>query len=857
MPFFFRVIKKNSKCDELPEVALRRSPTTTLPNVADEVSTKKKSVSFKEEVEAIGKKPESGNKVGNGLKPRPSDYPPNAPRIETIKLKLDASNNNVSIIKNTTDSTPKSETKHKHKKEKKNKLENLLPKYSIDKEKPQPRDAKRDEYEFDDDIDQQKLGFLNTFQLTAKKVLDGRSSANQAKPGCTPSTITRTNLSQKQTESNINKRKSKEPVKSTTKKYKFHEMKSVGEGNKFLFTKTGDGHEITFDMSLKPLGSKPSLSKVKSDILLAQQRADAKANKEVNKTEMKSPPIVEQPPADKLSNVNHRNVPIKPKKLPLLLPKQPSSITAPQISPAAMSPTAFVIKKPESKKDFPSSEISVTKVSDPSHCHRVYGPKSPVSKPPTKEPTAPQLKSPDGFAQPLPPKMNSNASLPAPTHILKPYGNPIKMPTNIPENMQTSYGCRTPFYVPSSPSYTPNFDPKPQYKYASPNAYASFMQSMFCAPNPGKISPPINNPSSSKAPVENPRKRSADKASPVPLKRKSPSPTKSAETDSKAISILNNINFPSSLSVTITNEQEENKKEQLRSQKQSVVNNNIEIIKLSEEKDSKTGAAAAAAQALLAKTPSTSPTDNKKPTSDKKNDGEPRKSSPILPALVPNPTALFGAHPILLPSIAKALTDSKESFQRGESFQRAFLESLISVNGKQSVEKNSAGRKKEAGKPSATETSGKDDKDKLVTEIKTEENANSSEPQRPQLIPKSFSRTSEFAQPQAKKSSSLTPPPSKSFDKTLANSSKSLTPPPITQDFASNHAAMQLNMMYALAGKTPQFYPELMHRTMLLETLRQVEQMHHIQQFQQQQNQKNPSSSHSPSSSASSPSSKH
>lgn len=862
MPFFFRIIAKNSKCDELPEVALRRSPTTTIPNVSDEISTKKKSVSFKEEVEAIERKPENGNnKLGSGLKPRSTDYPPNAPRIETIKLKFDASNNNVSIVKNTTNSTPKSEVKHKHKKEKKNKPENLLPKYSIDKEKPQPTiDSKRDEYEFDDDIDQQKLGFLNTFQLTARKILEAKTSANASKAGLSsPSTINRNNLSQKQTESSINKRKSKEPVKSTTKKYKFHEMKSVGEGNKFLFTKTGDGHEITFDMSPKPLGSKPSLSKVKSEILQAQQRADAKATKEINKPEIKSPQSVEQappPPVDKPTIVNQRNIPSKPKKLPLLLPKQPSSVSSSQLTQSAMSPTAFVIKKPEAKKDFsPSSEISVTKVSDPGHSHRVYGPKLPVvSKPLMKESTTPQTKSIDGFAQPLPPKMKSNASLPTPTHILKPYGNPIKMPTNIPENMQTSYGCRTPFYVPSSPSYTPNFDQKPQFKYADPGRYNAFLQSMFCAPNAGKISPPLKSSiSPPKTPVDNSRKRpSTDKISPVCSKRKSPSPTKSNETDSKAISILNNINFPSSLSVTITNEQEENKKEQLRSQKQSIVNNNIEIIKLSEEKDAKTGATV---QASVAKTPSTSPTD-------KKPSAETRKTSPLLPALVPSP-ALFNANQNMPPPIAKALTESRESFQR------AFLESIMPLTGKQiSSEKSSAGRKKESGKGSTTETSTKDDKDKLVTEIKVEKNANSSEqPQRPILIPKSFSRTSEFAQPHPKKSSSLTPPLSKSLDKSLINSSKSLTPPP-TSDFASNHAAqMQFNaisMLTALSGKNPQLsYPEYMHRTLLLESLRQsVENsmaMHHQmqQQLQQQQIQKNPSSSHSPSSSASSPSSNH
>lgn len=880
MPFFFRIIAKNSKCDELPEVALRRSPTTTMPNVADDVVTKKKSVSFKEEVESIEAKPESNNKVGvnksgSDNARKPSDYPPNAPRIETIKLKLDVSNNNVSIIKNTTtDSNAKSEVKHKQrseKKEKKNKHENLLPKYSIDNERSQPKDAKKDEYEFDDDIDQQKLGFLNTFQLTAKKILSsktnakGDSSSHSFKSDCTLSTNNKNNLSQKQTENNINKRKSKEPVKSAPKKYKFHEMKSVGEGNKFLFTKTGDGHEITFDMSPKPLGSKPSLSKVKSDIMLAQQRADAKANKEMNKTDVKASPIsVEQPQqADKIANSATRNVHIKPKKLPMLLPKQPSPVSLPSIAPTAMSPTAFVIKKPETKKDFSSSEISVTKINEQNHHLRVYGPKSPVSKPHSKDSVAPQFKSPDGFAHPLPPKIKSNALPPPPTQILKPYGYPIKMPKNIPENMQTPYGCRTPFYVPSSPSYTPNFDPKPQFKYANPNAYASFMQSMFCAPNAGKVSPPSSQMNAAGAPKcsnDDSRKRpSSDNTSNVPLKRKSPSPTKSPETDSKAISILNKINFPSSLSVTLTNEQEENKKEQLRSQKQSIVNNNIEIIKISEEKDLK-----AALANQHAKSSSTSPTD-KKATNDKKT-SELRKLAPmLLPALVPNPNALLNPSQLLPPPVAKALGESKESFQR------AFLESLMSVAGKQNIEKNSAGRKKESGKSSATETTtGKDDKDKVVTEIKTEENANFE--QKGTLIPKSFCQISDASQLSLKKNISLTPPPTK-VDKAIINSDKSLTPPPISQDpavFASNAAqAMQFNLMLnALnaAAKSPHFYPDYanIQRTMLLETLRQnVEKssallaMHHQIQ-QQHQQQKSPSSSHSPSaSSASSPSSKH
>lgn len=811
MPFFFRIIAKNSKCDELPEVALRRSPTTTLPNATDETLTKKKSVSFKEDVEDIDKKAEA--KVvskSNENSRKSSDYPPNAPRIETIKLKLDVSNNNVSIIKNTGDSTPRPEIKHKHKKEKKHKSENPLPKYSIASAKPQP---KKDEYEFDDEIDQQKLGFLNTFQLTAKKVLNEKVSA---KSDCTlPSTINRNNLSQKQTESSINKRKSKEPVKAAPKKYKFHEMQSVGEGNKFLFTKTGDGHEITFDMSPKPLGSKPPLSKVKSDIMMAQQRADAKAIKEMNsKAEVKAADVER----------NQRNVPIKPKKLPMLLPKQPSPLPIP-VTPSAVSPTAFVIKKPETKKDFSSGEISVTKINDQNPNLRVYGPKSPT-KTPVKEQPMQQFKSPDGFAQPLPPKAKSNSLMPAPSQILKPYGHQMKMPKNIPDNLQTvklnnemyHHGCRTPFYVPSSPSYTPNFDAKPQFKYANPNAYASFMQSMFCAPTAGKISPPISTKQSN----DNARKRpSTDSSSSVPSKRKSPSPTKPVETDSKAISILNKINFPSSLSVTLTNEQEENKKEQLRSQKQSIVNNNIEIIKISEEKELK-----AAKNAAL----------NDKKASDKKS-VEGKKLSPIMPALVP--------HPSSMPPTPKIMLDSTESFQR------AFLESLNSLAaGKQNVEKSQS-RKKEAGKPSAAETSGKDDKDKIVTEIKTEDG----EPI--PLVVKNLSKHSE----RSTKRKSLSPPPSKTFGKAL-NVAKSLTPPPFIQDpsmLIPNAQAIQFNMMMnALnqAAKAPYASYEYatIQRTML-ETLRQNNAFlaMHQQLQHQQQIQKNPSSS----SSASSPSSKH
>lgn len=837
MPFFFRIIAKNSKCDELPEVALRRSPTITVPNITEGIQTKKKSVSFKESVESI-----ESDKSSDSSRKSSDNNAPNPPKIETIKLKLDASSNNVRIIKNheSTTTKPKSDKKHKQsrseKKDDKVCFDKFPQNHSNEREKGHSKNEKKDEYEFDDDeIDPQKLGFLNTFQLTAKKNVDQKLKIN-AKPSQMKSegspTNNKNNLSQKQTENSINKRKSKEPVRSAQKKYKFHEMKSISEGNKFVFTKTGDGHEITFDMSPKPLGSKPSLSEVKCDILLAQQRADDKANKDLSaKSAVK---VASNPEQEKLANISKnvlKNVPIKPKKLPMLLPKQPFS------APASNSPTAFVIKKPETKQPLRTSEISVTKVDDSIQPHQVYGPPRTPSPVKPKEPSSPIFKSPDGFAHPLPPKPKVNTPSSVPTQILKPYGYPIKMPKNIPENMQTPYGCRTPFYVPSSPSYTPNFDLKPQFKYANPNAYASFMQSMFCAaPSVNKTSPPMDSPKSSseissKRPV-------SDSPGVASKKRKSASPSKNTETDSKAICILNKINFPSSLSVTLTNEQEENKKEQLRNKKQSIVNNNIEIIKISEEKESK---AQSAKQSNSTKASSNSP-----PMQKSSSPSDPKTILPKSPVHTgANSNALMNPAQLLSPPVAKALTESKESFQR------AFLESLMSVASKQqNLEKTSPSQKREHNK-SSNDPNEKDDKFQMNAK---KEESEAREASKPLITPKSFCKMTDAPQSSARKHVSLTPPPSKSNDASSHNT-KSLTPPLINQDsvFTSNATqAMQLNMMLnALnaATKSPFAYTDLanIQRTMLLETLRKnVEKSnallayHQIQQ-QQQQNEKNSS----------------
>ncbi|KAL7047446.1 hypothetical protein ACKWTF_002914 [Chironomus riparius] len=954
MPFFFRIIAKNSRSNELPEVSLRRSPTnmTNLNDDLNDTSTntlsKKKSVSFKEDVESsdikAGKDVQkasnvSSSKGGNGMsyvggknenaevKKSSPPTPQQPPRVESIKLKFDVSNNNVSIIK-PDGTTVKTDTKSK-KKDKESKKASKFDNnnFIIENKSPLLNNEKRDEYEFDDEIEKQKLGFLNTFQLTAKKMLmqkntnlsqnnNNNSTNKNNNKNSSDSKITSVtkkdentnsknieegkNLTQKSTaennNSNVNKRKSKEPVKAEkAKKYKFHEMKSVSEGSKFLFTKTGDGHEITFDMSLKPLGSKPPLSKVKSDILMAQQRADAKAIQSKNEANNASE-----------KNQANKTPQIKPKKLPMLLPKQTpqtnTNITSTFIAPTSMSPTAFVIKKPDAIQKEPeiatTSEISVRKLSDVNHQYRVFGPSSPETNNKEKEPEA-QFKSPkDVFVQPLPPKPKANPLTAPPTTIpvssaSKPFGFGPKQPKVIPENMQTPYGSRTPFYVPSSPSYTPNFDPKPQFKYANPNAYASFMQSMFSPVN-DKIPAPINTSQSSKIPSvssptdsKNPRKRLSTDSMPNLSKRKSPSPTKSTnttvptqptttttqvstsstatsttntsgDTETKAISILNKISFPSSLSVTLTNEQEENKKEQLRSQKQNV-NNNIEIIKISDEKEA----------AKNSKSPSPPKnSNNEKPENAnekqqiQKKLPELKKLSPILPA----PPNVSSMQPPILPppAVAKALSDSKESFQR------AFLESLMSVTNRDKNMDNKNTHRKKEGKSQSASASPDAYKNKNHSDLESKSDLKKNSNNQDNGMMGTTTSTS-AAQP--KKNLSLTPPLSKNNNDKLNSSTnsvmKSLTPPPpmMMQDHSmfspqavAASSAVQFNLMLnalnaaAATGGAPFAFPDYanIQRTMLLETLRKnVEKsnallaMHHQLQQQQQNQKTSPNSSSS------------
>uniref|UniRef100_A0A336KIP9 CSON012000 protein n=1 Tax=Culicoides sonorensis TaxID=179676 RepID=A0A336KIP9_CULSO len=189
----------------------------------------------------------------------------------------------------------------------------------------------------------------------------------------------------------------------------------------------------------------------------------------------------------------------------------------------------------------------------------------------------------------------------------------------------------SPVYAPNSPQYTPNFNitARPQFKYTNPQAYASLVDQykkndLF--PSQAQNNPlpkPISPVSTPKSPNTN----SFAKKSPnsVPLAKKSPNANKSpspqlptkpitpphtfSNTNSNntsqttknynpnmktqenlnsnnkrpnANSLLDKLNFPSSLSVTLTTDTDDSRTNSPNNKNHSSVNNYIEIVKLPE-----------------------------------------------------------------------------------------------------------------------------------------------------------------------------------------------------------------------------------------------------------------------------------
>lgn len=179
------------------------------------------------------------------------------------------------------------------------------------------------------------------------------------------------------------------------------------------------------------------------------------------------------------------------------------------------------------------------------------------------------------------------------------------------------YTPNSPIYSPNSPQYTPNYNipTQPTYKYMKPPVYMSnMMQNLFSRPSslatpqkPGSPpTPSTSNSQSSKAS----HSKGSQQTSPQMvsstkddvkiekkenLKRPHPqSPTNSEdnvpEKQKKVQSLLDscNINLPSSLSITITNDKDAPVNPIFNKKAGSPVNNYIEILKLNDNNDEKT-----------------------------------------------------------------------------------------------------------------------------------------------------------------------------------------------------------------------------------------------------------------------------
>lgn len=304
------------------------------------------------------------------------------------------------------------------------------------------------------------------------------------------------------------------------------------------------------------------------------------------------------------------------------------------------------------------------------------------------------------------------------------------------------------------------------------------MQSML---PPSRPETPIHqyNQNSSKKATDNTQKEATiSQQSSQMSKKNNEKQQKEGETP-QSLSILNNINFPSSLSVTLTNEQEENKKEQMRSCKQNIVNNNIEIIKIRDDLEQKS--------AFLAQNISS----DKKLTNDDKEkqllvvpsppkNSQTKKDSQISGVKVsPNSTS-FGTKP-------------------KESFQKAFLDS---------IKPNSRGE--------LIPTNGQNARKRVMSPIK-----DLVEMKKPNMgdIKSKSQMTSDNIQSMSNKQQSP-----RSTNSPNSNS---------TKDSAYANAAMQhLMLSYA--------YPDLaqLQKSLMLETLRQNLALHQLQQHQKVHQQK-------------------
>lgn len=426
----------------------------------------------------------------------------------------------------------------------------------------------------EDQMEEQKSEFLNSFELTARKSLSPAKT-----PITTPSqTVPKITLS---------KRKNKEPMKNILKRNRYSDEEDMKDIVEYKIKEDKPispvDNKLTFSLSPFPIGSLNKETFVKpptpngSDKRSPKEKDSGKFK--VPKTESFSsfhtPPRVDTPRP--ISNA------------PPLFPSTPvTSMKPPQIPPARKLTPIL----PKAKKDTDLSKL-VRKIEKEVIKNKVvYGPGMDPST------------------------LIQSYSKPNQNYLNYALMNSANKTDPSIRGSSTPYGNRTPRYAPNSPSYSPIYSPnspqynpnyniptQPQFKYIKSAAYVTnYLQNLLTKDkcNDESSSPPLTTLPKTISPPPPPppifTKPIVDKKETIVPKRSTTSPNSidaPPEKQKKVQSLLDscNMKFPSSLSITLATEEDEpsSNTSSFNPKRNSPVNNFIEIVKLSGSGGGSTG----------------------------------------------------------------------------------------------------------------------------------------------------------------------------------------------------------------------------------------------------------------------------
>ncbi|XP_053689906.1 polycomb group protein Psc [Sabethes cyaneus] len=443
-------------------------------------------------------------------------------------------------------------------------------------------------------LEDEKSQFLNSFELTPIKSLQGNQSRS---PSCSPgssSSSSSTNNEPKQ-----GKRKNKDSLngRSVPKKPKLSddEMKALVERTVQQNIKSTVNNKTTpppptpTSVPIRVVKQELETSPSTKNVVLAQPLPikSELSVKSPPKQEPKTKPFDFKPPSSLPPPVvTTTNIPApKPAQPVMIAPKPSSELMKRPAVPSFPKPIQAAKKLPP----LLPKDVDYMK----NHKQKLLEMKRSAQNPPiispNKDTEISQIK-PENAKKNIkvygPPSDNGNFAVPTALSSMPKPRTKQNRPVNylnyaLMNANKAPAGSRTPIpsysnspsYSPDSPQYNPNFNiSTKQYKYANPLAYANFLQNMLNDRKTSNGSPPQSVHERKAEPV-NERKR----ACPSPENKQEP-----PEKQPKVQSLLNQINIPSSLSITLATEEDEAAREKARKSLPEEDKNYIEILKLPE-----------------------------------------------------------------------------------------------------------------------------------------------------------------------------------------------------------------------------------------------------------------------------------